>query len=137
MVTYGGVFPVPLELPIRWNATKKNITRLIRGTKNNNPKASGVSHSIVPTRWPQQTQDLGPRSVPSPMEGQQGSVAESADELEVLCPCFGVAFANPMDIAILAAGGTRCEPSGEIRNVWVDGYRHAFIIQPLPRSRRT
>ena len=63
-------------------------------------------------------------------------MAERADEFEVLCPCFGV-FPNPTDLAILAAGGTICEPSREIRNVSVDGYRHAFIIQPLPRSRRT
>jgi hypothetical protein len=65
------------------------------------------------------------------MEGQQSAVAEGADELEILYPCFGVAFPNPTDIAILAAGGTVCEPSGEIRNASVDGYRHAFIIQPL------
>jgi hypothetical protein len=63
------------------------------------------------------------------MEGQQGAVAESADELEVLCPCFGV-FPNPPDLAILATGGTVGEPSSEIRNVSVDGHCHAFIIQP-------
>jgi hypothetical protein len=63
------------------------------------------------------------------MEGQQGAVAECAHELEVLCPCFGVAFPNPTDIAILTAGGTICEPSREIRNVTVDAYCHAFIIQ--------
>ena len=63
------------------------------------------------------------------MEGQQGAVAESADELEVLCSCFGV-FPNPTDLAILAAGGTIREPSGEIGNVSVDGYRHASIISP-------
>ena len=50
------------------------------------------------------------------MEGQQGAVAEGANELEVLCPCFGVAFPNPTDIAILAAGGTICDPAGEIRH---------------------
>ena len=63
------------------------------------------------------------------MEGQQGAVAESADELEVLCSCFGV-FPNPTDLAILTAGGTIREPSGEIGNVSVDGYRHASIISP-------
>jgi hypothetical protein len=62
------------------------------------------------------------------MECQQGAVAEGADELEVLRFCFS-AFSNPADLAILAAGGTICEPSGEIRNVSVDGYCHASIIQ--------
>ena len=32
------------------------------------------------------TFDLGQRSVALPMERQQGAVAESAEELEVLCP---------------------------------------------------
>lgn len=70
-----------------------------------------------------------------PMEGQQGAVAEGAHELEVLCPCFGVAFSDPTDLAIVAADGTIREPSGEIRNISVDGYRHTFIIQPLPGVR--
>lgn len=60
-------------------------------------------------------------------------MAEGADEFEVLCLCFGT-FPNPTDLAILAAGGTVCEPSGEIGNVSVDGYRHAFIIQPGVRA---
>lgn len=64
-------------------------------------------------------------------------MAEGADELEVLYPDFGVAFAKPTDLAILATGGTVGEPSGEIRNVSVYGYRHAFIIQLLHRSQRT
>jgi hypothetical protein len=68
------------------------------------------------------------------MERHQGAVTESADELEVLCPCLGVAFPNPTDIAILATRGTECEPSIEIRNVSVDGHRHAFIIQLLKGS---
>ena len=57
-------------------------------------------------------------------------MTEGADELEALCPCFGV-FPNPPDLAILAAGGTICDPAGKIRNVSVDGYRHVFIIYPL------
>jgi hypothetical protein len=60
-------------------------------------------------------------------------VAESADELEVLRPRFGV-FPNTTDLAILAAGGTENKPSGQIRNVSIDGYRHAFIIQLLEGS---
>ena len=63
------------------------------------------------------------------MEGEQGAVAESADELEVLRPSFGV-FPDPADFAILATGSTEYNPTGEIRNVSVDGFRHAFIIQP-------
>jgi hypothetical protein len=55
-------------------------------------------------------------------------VAKGADELEVLCPCFRV-FPNPTDIAILAAGGTICDPAGGIRNVSIDGYCHTSIIQ--------
>src|SRR5215470_9671984 len=66
------------------------------------------------------------------MEGQQGAVAKSADELEVICACCGVAFPNPTDLAIFSAGGTVCEPSREIGNVSVDGYGHASIIQPGP-----
>jgi hypothetical protein len=69
------------------------------------------------------------------MEGQQSAVAEGADELEILYPCFGV-FTNPTDLAILAAGGTIYGPAVEIRHVSVDGYRHAFIIQPLGGRRR-
>ena len=69
------------------------------------------------------------------MECQQGAVAEGADELEVLRPRFGV-FPNPTDLAILATGGTVCEPSGEIRNVSVDRHCHAFIIQPQSDSQR-
>ena len=64
------------------------------------------------------------------MEGEQGAVAEGADELEVLRPRFGV-FPNTADLAILATGGTENNPASEIRNVSVDGYRHAFIIRPL------
>lgn len=67
------------------------------------------------------------------MEGQQDAVAEGADKLEVLRLCFG-AFPNPANLAILAAGGTICEPSSEIRNISVDGYCHAFIIQLLKGS---
>ena len=58
------------------------------------------------------------------------AVAEGAHELEVLCPCFGVAFSNPTDFAIVAAGGTIRRLSSEIRNISVDGYRHTFIILP-------
>ena len=71
----------------------------------------------------------GTRCVALAMERQQRAVAEGANEIEILCPCFGVALANPADIAILAARRTESQPSGEIRNVSVDGYCHAFIIQ--------
>ena len=40
------------------------------------------------------------------MECQQRTGAEGANELEVLCPCFG-AFTNPPNLAILAASRTR------------------------------
>jgi hypothetical protein len=67
------------------------------------------------------------------MEGQQDAVAEGANKLEVLRLCFG-AFPNPTNLAILAAGGTICQPSSEIRNISVNGYCHAFIIQLLKGS---
>ena len=57
------------------------------------------------------TLDLGQRSVAPPVEGQQGAVAKGTDEREVVRPCLGVAFSNPPDIAIVAAGGTECQPS--------------------------
>ena len=63
------------------------------------------------------------------MDGQQGAVAEGADELEVICSCRGVAFPDPTGLAILATGRTIYEPSSEIRNVSVDGHRHISIIQ--------
>jgi hypothetical protein len=82
---------------------------------------------------PQALRRLAPQA--PPMEGQQDAVAEGANKLEVLHLCFGT-FPNPTNFTILAAGGTICEPSGEIGNVSVDGHGHDFIIQRLKGSPR-
>jgi len=59
-------------------------------------------------------------------------VAEGTDEREVIRPSLGVSFSNPLDFAIVGAGGTECQPSREIRNVPVNRYRHTFIIPRYP-----
>lgn len=61
-------------------------------------------------------------------------MAEGTDECEVVRPCLGIAFSNPPDLAIVTAGRTEYQPSREIRNISVDGYRHTLIISPLPQA---